>query len=328
LCAVGNLIIELYDNFFYYWILIFSVFVFGNILGLLLSSSFKTIVTIYILIPLIVIPQMILGGAMFKFENLNKSMGGGNHIPVVSNLMVSKWAYEGIMVAQFSQNKYEKEIFEFDQLLSDYNYRTSYLYPYLTDLLNDQLTGKVTEKSNCSDTVYNTLKFEASKPLVKSMLTYNLSDKSIAQALEFIDDLTNLYQDKQNELSRLKDDKIISLNKELGDNSLMNLKRGYQNDAVADIVQNSTTKKRYFVENSRVYQNYDHIFLRDHLNTLYKLEGSFMYAPIKSFFGNKIPTFWYNILIIWFFNIFLFVALYFDGLKRIMSIQFFNKKQF
>ena len=326
LCAVGNLIIELYDNFFYYWILIFSVFVFGNILGLLLSSSFKTIVTIYILIPLIVIPQMILGGAMFKFENLNKSMGGGNHIPVVSNLMVSKWAYEGIMVAQFSQNKYEKEIFEFDQLLSDYNYRTSYLYPYLTDLLNDQLTGKVTEKSNCSDTVYNTLKFEASKPLVKSMLTYNLSDKSIAQALEFIDDLTNLYQDKQNELSRLKDDKIISLNKELGDNSLMNMKRGYQNDAVADIVQNSTTKKRYFVENSRVYQNYDHIFLRDHMNPAYKLEGSFMYAPIKSFFGNKIPTFWYNILIIWIFNIFLFIALYFDALKRIMSIQFFNKK--
>ncbi len=86
------------------------------------------------------------------------------------------------------------------------------------------------------------------------MLTFDLTNKSISQALEFIEDLTSLYQDKQNELSRLKDDKIISLNKELGNNSLMNMKRGYQNDAVADIVQNSTTKKRYFVENSRVYR--------------------------------------------------------------------------
>ncbi len=153
LCAVGNLIIELYDNFFYYWMLIFSVFVFGNILGLLLSSSFKTIVTIYILIPLIVIPQMILGGAMFKFENLNKSIGGGNHVPLVSNLMVSKWAYEGIMVSQFSQNKYEDIVYDYEQLLSDYNYRTSYLYPYLTDLLNDQLSSNKNEKATCSDTV-------------------------------------------------------------------------------------------------------------------------------------------------------------------------------
>lgn len=326
LCAVGNLIIELYDNFFYYWMLIFSVFVFGNILGLLLSSSFKTIVTIYIIIPLIVIPQMILGGAMFKFENLNKSIGGGYHIPLVSNLMVSKWAYEGIMVAQFSQNKYEKEVFEFEQLLSDYNYRTSYLYPYLTDVLNDQLTGKITEKNTCSDTVFNTLKFEATKPLAKSMLTYNLNDKSIGNALKFIEDLTELYQDKQNELSRLKDDKVIALNKKLGANSLMDMKRGFQNDAVADIVQNSTTKKKYFVENSRVYQNYDHVFLRDHLDPAFEANGSFMFVPVKSFIGNQLSTFWFNIIIIWIFNIFLFVALYFDMLKRVMSIQLFNKK--
>ncbi len=326
LCAVGNIIIELYDNFFYYWILIFSVFVFGNILGLLLSSSFKTIVTIYIIIPLIVIPQMILGGAMFKFENLNKAMGGGNHIPIVSNLMVSKWAYEGIMVAQFSQNKYESQIFEHEQLLSDYNYRTSYLYPYLTDLLNDQMSSKVTENAICSDTVYNTLIFEATRPLAKKMLTYNSKNKTIGNALEFIEDLTNLYQDKQNEISRLKDDHIISLNKKLGGNSMMDMKRGYQNDASSDIVQNSTTKKRYFVENSMVYQNYDHIFLRDHLNPDYKMTGSFMFSPIKSFFGQVVSTFWYNILIIWLFNIFLFIALYFDALKRLMDVQIFKKK--
>jgi len=328
LCAVGNLIIELYDNFFNYWILIFSVFVFGNILGLLLSSSFKTIVTIYIIIPLIVIPQMFLGGAMFKFENLNKDIGGGNHIPIVSSIMVSRWAYEAIMVAQFSSNKYEKNIYDYEQLLSDYNYRTSYLYPYLLDLLNDQLSDNKDESLKCSDTVYNTLVFEATKPIAQSALVFDVKNHSIEQSMLFIEGLTEIYQTKQNELSRKKDGKIIEINRFLGENALMNLKRSYQNNNVADVVQNSLSKKKFFVENSMVYQNYDHIFLRDHLNSEYKVDGSFMYVPVKSFFGNKISTFWYNILVIWFFNFILFILLYFDGLKKLLEIEIFSKKSF
>ena len=329
LCAVGNSIIELHDNFIYYWVLIFSVFVFGNILGLLLSSSFKTIVTIYIIIPLIVIPQMILGGAMFKFENLNKSIGGGHYIPVVSDVMVSKWAYEAIMVAQFSENKYEKEVFEFEQVLSDFNYRTSYLYPYLTDVLNDQISGDKDEsKIQCSDTVLNMLKYEATKPIAKSLLSFDLSNCTVGKALKYVEDLSELYQDKQNELARLKDDKIIALNKSLGGDVLMEIKRRYHNENVSDIVQNSTSKKKFFVQNSMVYQNYDHVFLRDHLDSNYKAQGSYMFVPIKSLFGIVIPTFWYNIIIIWLFNVVLFFALYFDVLKRLMDIEIIKKKTF
>ena len=329
LCAVGNSIIELHDNFIYYWVLIFSVFVFGNILGLLLSSSFKTIVTIYIIIPLIVIPQMILGGAMFKFENLNKSIGGGHYIPVVSDVMVSKWAYEAIMVAQFSENKYEKEVFEFEQVLSDFNYRTSYLYPYLTDVLNDQISGDKDEsKIQCSDTVLNMLKYEATKPIAKSLLSFDLSNCTVGKALIYVEDLSELYQDKQNELARLKDDKIIALNKSLGGDVLMEIKRRYHNENVSDIVQNSTSKKKFFVQNSMVYQNYDHVFLRDHLDSNYKAQGSYMFVPIKSLFGIVIPTFWYNIIIIWLFNVVLFFALYFDVLKRLMDIEIIKKKTF
>ena len=120
----------------------------------------------------------------------------------------------------------------------------------------------------------------------------------------------------------------MEMDRSLGENALMNLKRSYHNDNVADIVQNSLSKKKYFVENSMVYQNYDHIFLRDHLNEDYKVQGSFMYLPVKSFFGNKISTFWYNILIIWFFNLILFIVLYFDWLKKLLDIQIIKNKSF
>ena len=45
---------------------------------------------------------------------------------------------------------------------------------YLTDLLNDQVSGDKDEsKVICNDTVLKTLEFEATKPLAKSLLSFN-----------------------------------------------------------------------------------------------------------------------------------------------------------
>lgn len=322
LVGVGNLIIELYDNFMYFWILIFSVFVFGNVLGLLLSSSFRSIVTIYVLIPLIVIPQMILGGAMFKFENLNPAIGGGNKVPLISKFMVSKWAYEAIMIAQFQENAYEQKLYEYEQLISDYNYRTSYLYPYLEDVLNNQDGG---EKSRCSDTVQQTLQFEYTRALFPATQRKKLPRLTIEGAFEAINELKEFYQTRQNELSRKKDDFLIKLNKSIGENGVMLLKRKSNNEDVAEIVQNTTTKNRYYVYNNRVFQNYDFIYMRDHLDPLYKPQGDIMFVPNKLVLGQLIPTFWYNVVMIWIFIFVTFYLLYFDIIKRLTEINLFKK---
>ena len=46
----------------------------ANMIGLVISDSFKAVVTIYILIPFLVIPQIILSGIMVKFEKLNPNL--------------------------------------------------------------------------------------------------------------------------------------------------------------------------------------------------------------------------------------------------------------
>ena len=320
LCLTGNLIIGIHDNFVDYWLIIFSVFVFGNITGLILSSSFKTIVTIYIVIPLIIIPQMILGGAMFKFENLNKTIGGGYHVPLISQLMISKWGYEGIMVSQFSNNKYQKQLFEYDQLLSDYAYRKSYLLPYLNDIVNESLSNGKNEEDKCSDTVYNTLKFEVTRPIVQKNQRIEINELTNKDAISIIEILDNIYQEKHNEISILKDNKMMELDTLSGESGLMQLKRNSYNEDIADIVQNNLTTERYFVENSFVYQNYDHVFMRDHLLPNYDDQGSFMFVPTKSFLGIVMPTFWFNLSVIWSFNFLLFILLYFNVIKLLISI--------
>jgi len=95
---IGNYVLGIKGMTFEHWIVLFSVMSFANVLGLNISAAFNSVVTIYIMIPLILIPQMILGGAMFSFDKLNRTIGTVEKVPLVAEFMASKWAYEALMV--------------------------------------------------------------------------------------------------------------------------------------------------------------------------------------------------------------------------------------
>jgi len=59
---VGNFVLEIPLTELRYWLILFSCSCFANMLGLNISASFNSAVTIYILIPLLVIPQLLLSG--------------------------------------------------------------------------------------------------------------------------------------------------------------------------------------------------------------------------------------------------------------------------
>ncbi|MFZ9847165.1 MAG: ABC transporter permease [Flavobacteriales bacterium] len=133
---VGNYILEIRGLTFEYWFVLFSVGCFANILGLNISASFNSAVTIYILVPLILIPQMILSGAMFNFDKINKILGEETKVPYLAEVMVSRWAFEALAVEQYKANKFEKDMFIWDKLESDLNYRLAYYIPEVKARLN------------------------------------------------------------------------------------------------------------------------------------------------------------------------------------------------
>jgi ABC-type multidrug transport system ATPase subunit len=94
--CVGNSILEIKGMYFHYWIMLFSCWVSANILGLVISDSFKTVVTIYILIPFLVIPQIILSGVIVKYEKLNPTISSPNKIPFYGEIITARWGYEGL----------------------------------------------------------------------------------------------------------------------------------------------------------------------------------------------------------------------------------------
>ena len=80
--AVSHAILDMPQFFLTHALVLFVVSLFGNVLGLVISASFKTAKVIYIVIPLLVIPQIIFGGAIIRFERFNASFTQPDAVPV------------------------------------------------------------------------------------------------------------------------------------------------------------------------------------------------------------------------------------------------------
>ncbi len=160
---IGNSILGIQGMYFAYWIVLFSVFVFANLLGLNISSAFNSAVTIYILIPLLMIPQMALGGAMFSFSKLNRAIGSLDKVPIIADIMASRWAYEGLMVHQFMENKFEKQYFIYDQVKSTANFKQDKLIPKLSESIEAiEILLEENDGKNRTDSVNKEMEYDLS----------------------------------------------------------------------------------------------------------------------------------------------------------------------
>ena len=111
---IANWILEINNMYFTTWLVLFSISVFANILGLIISSAFNSAVTVYILIPILIIPQLILSGVIINFEKFNYRVSSDKHIPLMGDIMVSRWGYEALAVDQFVNNDYQKYFYEME----------------------------------------------------------------------------------------------------------------------------------------------------------------------------------------------------------------------
>lgn len=86
-------------------------------IGLLISMLVKTSVAAYNLIPLLLIPQIILGGAFLPFSNMGKEIylweDRGAQIPLLAKVIPATWIYEAAMSLNYEfseQNNLDKNI--------------------------------------------------------------------------------------------------------------------------------------------------------------------------------------------------------------------------
>lgn len=335
---IGNYILEIQGMTFSYWLILFSCASFANMLGLNISAAFDKAVTVYILIPILLIPQMILSGAIFDFEKINPSLSTKNSPPIIADFIASRWAYEALAVAQFKNNDYERMYFELDKKLSRINFSQAYLIPELEQIINKGVvlnSSKNTDKEGIKEEL-EVLKKEIIKINIKfpqvplpSNITvdnvFNHTNENYISCLSYLKQIkTILKNDYKLHLNR-KTQLRLALDvayKKLGYDSFEALKNTHMNLSLDELLRNVNTKTRIELYKGEFIQNIDPVYKAPQANGFFNYR-THLFSASKLFCGKKINTFWFNIVVIWVMTVILYISLYFNLLKIIINT--FNK---
>jgi ABC-type multidrug transport system, ATPase component len=335
---IANTVLGIHGMYFTYWLALFSTACFANLLGLNISSLFNSAVTIYIIIPLIMIPMMILSGAMFNFEKLNRTVGSVDKVPILAELMVTKWSYEALVVHQFKDNEFEKVFYELEKQKSNSSFKQDQIIPELQKRLDVCLQeylqkGKIVTTANAL-------------MLIKSEVTKELLSNPEMQALKLgnPEAITpeNFNPKMASSLQMLFDKMMVFYSKSFTDAEdqiqvkikgwLAKDKKGYYqhkddyyNDNLSDMVKKIAESKRILEYNHELVRQYEPIYMDPTISGIWSWRSQF-YAPRKPFLGNYYDTYWYNITFIWIYCIILYITLYYELITK--AANFIGKFKF
>lgn len=329
---VGAYILEIKGLFLEHWFILFTTSCFANMLGLNISSGFNSAVTIYILIPLLLIPQLILSGVVVKFDKLNPAIGNTATVPFVGDLMASRWAFEAAMVTQFKDNKFEKEFYMYDKVMAHSDFQKVYLIPEIETKLQfclqnfqstDQELRKVVEKD------FKLIQYEMDQEIrelahIKFTRSGDLNpqrfDSTVYTELtNFLEHLKQHYIKRYNKADQAKEDKIRLLtSNEADQKKFKDYREAYHNETITDLVKNLAETHRVIEQDGKLIQKIYPIYKDPDPDHMVDFDAQF-YMPAKHFLKSNIDTFYFNTAVIWSMTLILAIALYFDLLRKVID---------
>jgi ABC transport system ATP-binding/permease protein len=326
---IANTILDIRGMTFVYWFALFTTAAFANMLGLNISSSFNSAVTIYIIIPLVMIPMMILSGAMFPFDKLNRHVGSVDKVPLIAEIMPTKWSYEALMVHQYKDNEYEKAFYDLEKIENYADYMQVYYIPELKkrlDELDAEITAgsKITKNKDDVLLLIQELQIQQTKaPDIKypgsmAFAAETFNAQNSADYRTYLSALEDFYSTRFTEANTRKQNKInayLTQNKELYNH----MRDWFYNESVSDQVRKAFEKNKILDFNHHLVQQYDPIYQDPRVTGFLSFRSHF-YAPRKHFAGKFYDTYWFNMTIVWIYTVLLYFTLYFDLLKKLLDL--------
>jgi ABC transport system ATP-binding/permease protein len=326
---VGTWIVGIENMTLTYWLVLFSVACFANLLGLNISQTFKSIITIYIFIPVLLIPQLILGGIVVKFDQINPNMHGQGNTPLIGDLMASRWAFEALMVSQFRYNDFEKDFYGYDRRLALADYKKNYYLPTLLSKVaycknnldnRDEKFGKYLETLEM-EMALQTAEMPQVRHNVQGQITpFRFTAATADNTEQYLNTLGKVYSKLYNEALAERDELIARKTADsVSKSAFLAHKQRSQNERVADLVTNRLTEDRIVEYNSRlVHKIYPVFFSPDVAQATWNYRTHF-YAPEKKLFGRYFSTLTFNVGVLWLMTFFLYNTLYFKTFQWLIS---------
>ncbi|MBE0676778.1 MAG: ATP-binding cassette domain-containing protein [Bacteroidales bacterium] len=324
---VANSILEVQGMLFRHWLILFSAACYGNMLGLNISAGMRSAISIYILIPLLLVPQLLFGGAMIRFDDLHRSISNKVYVPVIGDVMATRWAYEALMVEQFKSNHYQKPLFEAEMAVSQCDWNASFLLPGLKTKLEEcrVASGKAQYREH-AETNFRQLRYHFNDlagvtgiypgKWIDSLEWESFNESTGLAAMKHADSLRLYFRSKWIAGVNARDSIVEALVAEKGRDALVALKERNHNENIADFVLNRNFIEKVYETDRMIIQKADPVYMTPGS----RYGRAHFFAPFKMIGNLKIGTLLFNTMAIWMMCMILFVTLYFNLLRKLINL--------
>jgi hypothetical protein len=284
---------------------------------------------------------------MFPFDKLNRKIGNVEKVPLIAEVMPTRWTYEALIVSQFKDNRFNRTIYdkegetyyELQKKISEANFNKVHRIPSLREAVK---ISQMEFKSNPQSTVdaKDLLIRKSNSPFTKLQLLKNelnkLSQMQELPVFTFMEglepegfntaaaDSINLYLDRADrifsQISNVVSDRIDRFYN-MYDTRLKRLENEYYNFSLKEIVTKPYERRKILLYNNTLVQNTDPVYLDPQKKGPLDFRTHF-FAPSKYIFGLKTDTFTFNISLVLLSTVVLYIILYLDLLGR--AVRFFE----
>lgn len=289
---IGNAIMGLHGLFGVWWLILFVTALLSNVVGLLLSQCLNSVVAIYISIPLLLIPQILLCGLVVNFSDLTPKSTTGN-VPIIGDIIPSRWAYEALAVTSFTDNRFEQPFFAIDkQKYENQFYNVGFLYELESQLetLQDELKRGKEANPEHMNVIRTNL------PVLTAfceMKPYD-GDESYASLRSYMKEAEQILVRRGNEASLQSDRLLSSLFRKYGKQEVMKLKKENFNLKLEEFVVGADQGRVLDVVNGHIVPRTGLIYLTPHS----RIGRAPFYSSEKCLGDKHIKTLWFNISVL------------------------------
>ncbi len=289
---IGNAIMGLHGLFWTWWLILFITAFLASLTGLLLSQCLNSVVAIYISIPLLLIPQILLCGLVVSFSDLTPKSKTGN-VPIIGDLIPSRWSFEALAVTSFTDNKYERLFFNLDREKYETQfYNIGYLYEIQSQLetLKDEQTHGKDVKPEHMEVIRTNL------PIVTEycgMKAYQ-GDESYTSLYNYMKEAEKILSKRSNQATLKVDALTADFIRNYGKDALLDLKRNNFNLKLEDFVISAGNHKLLDVIDNTIVPRTGPIFLTPRNKT----GRAPFYSSVKILGDTPVKTLWFNMAVL------------------------------
>ena len=309
---VGNAIMGLQGLFSTWWLILFVTAFLSNLTGLILSQCLSSIVAIYISIPLLLIPQILLCGLVVSFSDLTPKSTTGN-VPFIGDLIPSRWSYEALAVTSYTDNEYEAPFFALDKKRQEIQYyNMGFLYE-----LQSQLETWNDEKARGKEI----------NPIHEAVIRENLpvisdfcgmkpyqGNYDYQSLNNYMEEAAQLLSKRGNEATFKKDALVSKYVREHGKDAFLDLKRAHYNIKLEEFVTGADQRRLLDVIDESIVPRAAIIYLTPHN----KMGRAPFYSSEKILGDWHVKTLWFNMGVLLLMSIICIILLLFDCPGRYM----------